>query len=588
VKLAVPSPRSLGVAAVVGIGIALLAGSIPTSTVGPRENAGLVRAVGKIETDGGKLILGSTRLCDSFDPAASFDSWCAVVFRLYARNLMAFSGQPGTASLQTQPDLALQVPVVNADRTRWSFKLRKNVRWANGKSVTAQDVRYSIERLFSPAFEGTVSSKYLCLLSTCSKGIPAFAGPDKRGHNKLGSVSTFGDDTVVFNLTSPSVDFDKVLALPQFAMVQKTRDLFLQGKKQSYSLFPGSNGPFVLHLDRKNRIAKFTRNKYWVQASDAIRAPHVTSISWKVIRDLDQLNLATVQNKIDIRLGEDFDTQNPDVATLSKSKQTQFDHPFTGFTNFLVVRPQKTPLDRLACRQAIFYAIDKTALGNIRGGINKSEIATSLLAPNIAGFEPKDDVYQSAANPRGDVAAASAALDRCGYPEGFEITMAYLNIGVGAQVFRSIQASLAQVGIVVAPKRFDSYTKFIFLTRNVEALANEDISLVVSGAQSTIGSPSDYWADFVDSRLIKPFGNQNLAVVDDAKINADLDSMITSPERAAALSAEINSIVMKNAVYLPYAHDRILMYRNPNVRGIYVQQSLDGQYDIVNVGITAN
>jgi peptide/nickel transport system substrate-binding protein len=166
--------------------------------------------------------------------------------------------------------------------------------------------------------------------------------------------------------------------------------------------------------------------------------------------------------------------------------------------------------------------------------------------------------------------------------------MAYLNIGVGAQVFRSIQTSLAQVGIVVAPKRFDSYTKFILLTRNVEALANEDISLVVSGAQSIIGSPSDYWADFVDSRLIKPFGNQNLAVVDDPKINTNLDSMISTPERAAVLSAQINSIVMKSAVYLPYAHDRILMYRNPNVRGIYIQQSLDGQYDIVNVGISAN
>ena len=586
-KLAVPSPRSLGVAAVVGIGIALLAGSVPTSTVSPKENAGLERVVGKVDQDGGNLVLGSSRLCDSFDPAASFDSWCGVVFRLYARNLMAFSGQPGTASLQTQPDLAIGAPKVNADKTKWSFKIRKNVRWDNGKAVTAQDVKYSIERLYAPAIQGTVSEKYLCLLSTCSKGIPTFSGPDKHGKKQLPTIATFGPNTIVFSLKSPSVDFDKVLALPQFSVIQKSRDLYLRGKKKSYALNPGSNGPFVLHLDRRNRIAKFTRNNYWVQASDAIRAPHVASISWKVISDLNQLNSATLKNKIDVRLGEDF-AVGPELKVLAKSKQTQFDHPLTGFTNFLVVRPQKTPLNRIACRQAIFYAIDKAALQNIRGGATNSQIATSLLPSNIAGYDPKNDIYQSATNLHGNVQQATAALKQCGYPEGFEITMAYLNLGVGPEIFRSIQASLAQVGIVVAPKRFDNYSEFILSTRNVEELANQDISLVVSGAQSNIGSPSDYWADFVDSRLIKPFGNQNLAVVDNPTINSKLDAMVTSPEQTSSLSADINDIVMNRAVYLPYGYDRILMYRNPKVLGIYIQQALDGQYDIVNVGLPAN
>ena len=587
-KLAVPSLRSLGVAAVVGAGVAVLAGSIPTSIVGPQENAGLERKVGKIDKEGGNLTLGSTRLCDSFDPAASFDAWCGVVFRLYSRNLVAFSGQAGTAGLQTQPDLAVAAPTVNADKTKWTFKLRGNVRWGDGKAVTAQDVRYSIERLYSPTLVGSVNEKYLCLLSECAKGIPAFAGPGKQGNRRLPAISTFGDDKVVFHLKSPSADFDKVLALPQFAVVQKARDLYLQRKKQNYADYPSSSGPFVLRLDRKHQTAKLTRNKYWLQVSDAIRSPHVASISWRVISNVSALNLLTLQNKIDVRLGEDFDTQDPQIADLVKSKRTQLDHPFTGFTNFLVVRAQETPLNRVACRQAIFYAIDKTALQKIRGGEEKSQLATSLLAPNIAGFDPTNDLYKSAANPRGDVEAATAALKRCGYPEGFEITMAYLNIGVGVEVFRSIQSSLAQVGVVVAPKRFDNYTKFILFSRNVEELDNADISLVVSGAQSPIGSPSDYWSDFVDSRLIRPFGNQNLAVIDEPTINSNLDAMVTTPENAGTLSREINESVMNRAVYLPYAYDRILLYRNPKVLGIYNQLALGGQYDIVNVGLTAS
>lgn len=584
-KLAVPSPRSLGVAAVVGICIALLAGSIPTSTVGPQENAGLERVVGKVAQDGGNLVLGSSRLCDSFDPAASFDTWCGVVFRLYARNLMAFSGQAGTASLQVQPDLAAVSPQVNADKTRWSIKLRQNVRWNNAEPLTARDVRYSIERLYSPALIGPVSEKYLCLLSACVKGVPLYRGPGKYGKKHLSSISTIGNDTIIFHLKSPSADFDKVLALPQFAVIQKSRAVHLLGQKKAYGLSPGSNGPFVLNLSRKNQVVRFTRNKYWTQATDAIRAPHLTGISWKVIKDVAALNAATLNNKIDVRLGEDFEIQGTDVATLVKAKQAQFDHPVTGFINFLVVRPQAAPLNRLACRQAIFYAIDKTALQKIRGGSEKSQVATSLLASNIAGFAPKNDLYKSAANPNGNVDAAVSALKRCGYPDGFEITMAYLNLGIGAQVFRSIQASLAQVGIVVAPKRFDNYSKFILLTRNVDQLANNGIALVASGAQSSIGSASDFWADFVDSRLIGPFANQNLALVDNQNINSNLDAMVTSPERTAELSKQINDIVMNQAVYLPYAQDSLLMYRNPRVLGIYIQQALGGQYDIVNVGL---
>jgi peptide/nickel transport system substrate-binding protein len=176
-------------------------------------------------------------------------------------------------------------------------------------------------------------------------------------------------------------------------------------------------------------------------------------------------------------------------------------------------------------------------------------------------------------------------LKKCGYPEGFEVTMAYLNIGIGAEIFRSIQSSLARVGIVVAPKRFDNYTKFISVTRNPEQLTSENIALVVSGVQSQLHSPLDFWSEITDGRLIKPFGNENIALIDVATINNALDNLVTQPSQSQQLSAEINNQVMQRAVYLPYAYDRIMLYRNPKVVGIYVQQALGGQYDLVNVGL---
>lgn len=585
-KLRIPPSRSLGAVVVVLVGILLFAGSIPTSVREPKRNAALVEVVGKVTEDGGNVVLGSSRLCDSFDPSVSFDAWCAVVFRLYSRNLMAFSNQSGDASFEVQPDLAESAPKVSASRMYWTFSLRKNARWNNGEYLTAEDVRYSIERLYSPAVLGAVNYKYLCLLSDCPKGVPSYKGPGKKGDNHLSAIRLSGKNTITFRLTSPNPDFARVLALPQFAIISKQRDLYLKEAKKSYSALPSSSGPFVFKRDKTTKAVSFTRNKYWIQASDAIRQPHVDSFTWKVIPSVTALNQATLVGDIDIRLGEDLTLSDVGARNQLTRFSSRVDQPFTGFTSFLAVRPMTGPLDRTSCRQAIFYAVNKKALAEIKGGDQKAQIANSMLAPNIAGFDSGNDLLGSADHPEGDLAAADAALKKCGYPEGFEVTMAYLNVGIGSQIFKSIQSSLARVGIVVAPKKYDNYSKFISITRSTEELNNENISLIVSGVQSQVNSPLDFWSGIADGRLIKPFDNENLALLDSTKINDALDNLIAESSRAANLSAEINDEVMSRAVYLPYAYDRIVLYRNPAIVGIYVQQALGSQYDLVNVGLS--
>ncbi len=584
-KARISPTRSLGALVVVAVGIALFAGSTPTSIVEPKQNAALVETVGRVTDDGGTLTLGSSRLCDSFDPARSFDAWCAVVFRLYSRNLMAFSSQPGTASFEVQPDLALTTPRVSASKMFWTFTLRPNARWNNGKNLSISDVQYSIERLYSPEVRGAISNKYLCMLSECPKGVPAYRGPGKNGQRHLSTIHVSGTNQITFKLTSPSPDFGRVLALPQFAIIEKSRDLYLRAQKRAYEYLPSSSGPFVLKYKAKQKQVSFIRNRYWVQASDGIRLPHVQNIKWRVIPNLDQLQQETVSGGIDIRVGEDFllPTSNSNSATRKFAKN--LDQPFTGFTSFLAIKQSSGPLNRLACRQAIFFAVDKSELQQIKGGSAKAEIANSMLPPNVVGYESDGDRFRSISKPNGDVAAAQSALKKCGYPEGFEVTMAYLNIGIGADIFRSIQSSLARVGIVVAPKRFDNYTNFMSVTRNPEKLTSENISLVISGVQSQLHSPLDFWSEITDGRLIKPFDNENIALIDVATINDALDNLVSQPNQSQQLSAEINNQVMQRAVYLPYAYDRIELYRNPKVVGIYVQQALGGQYDLVNVGL---
>ena len=584
-KLSVPSPRGLAVCVAVVLAIFIFAQSTPPAQVTQHENAALTDAVGIQPKSGGKIVLGATRYCDSFDPARSYDQWCGVIFRLYSRNLMAFQGQPGKASMATVPDAAAVVPTVSTDKTTWTFTLRSNVRWSDGKPITASDVKYSIQRLFDPKIIGAVNVSYLCLLTSCPKGVPQYPGPYVRSKIKLASVSISGTRTVRFKLKAPFVDFDRVLALPQFSIVQRDRELALLKRKQTYADNPSSSGPFVITRDKETRSVKFVRNKNWNQQSDPIRNPRVDTFLWRNYRNDILLDRAVLNGDIDIRLGDGLGKEGLETLAKNQTLLKNVDNPYTGYVNYFALSKHIAPMNRIRCREAIFYAVDKSALQNLRGGDRGSSVATSLLPTLLDGYSEMNNRYPSGKDNSGNISAARESLKQCGYPDGFEFSIAYLNAGIGPEIVRSVQTSLARIGVVVVPKPFNTYAKFVAVVQNPDELTTSDISMVISGNSSPISSAYDYWAPIADSRLISAFGNQNLALINSQSIDNTIDQLISSPEQRTDLSAKINDDVMATAQYLPYAYDKQVLYRSPHLANVYVQQALGGHYDLVNMAL---
>jgi peptide/nickel transport system substrate-binding protein len=70
------------------------------------------------------------------------------------------------------------------------------------------------------------------------------------------------------------------------------------------------------------------------------------------------------------------------------------------------------------------------------------------------------------------------------------------------------------------------------------------------------------------------------------EINVLLDALEAAelPEESARISRAIETLVMSEAVYLPYAVDRIVLYRPGSLTDVYVQIALGNQYDLVNIG----
>ena len=310
-------------------------------------------------------------------------------------------------------------------------------------------------------------------------------------------------------------------------------------------------------------------------------------MSWRVFPDADSTDQALLAGEIDVKLNYGLSPIARDEILAQKTERSLVDNPEMSFVNFLVVNPSIPPLDRVPCRDAIFYALDKVDLQNVRGGSATAAVTGSLSPPTILGYDDSYNPYPSGSDNTGNIRSARESLAQCGYPDGFQIKMAYVAIGIGKEIFLSVQKSLARVGIVVDPVEFSNFAEY-FTTGigSPETISTQGIGLASTGWGPDYSSAYSFWAPLIDGRKIKPSSNQNFAQLNFDDLNAMLDALEAAESAAetAQINRQIEEFVMQESVYLPYAVDRIVLYRPSSLTDIYVQIALGNQYDLVNVG----
>ena len=70
--------------------------------------------------------------------------------------LVAFQDKPLPAGLRVVPDLAEALPKISRNGKTYTFRIRKDARFSNGKPVTARDFVHALERILNPAMKSTV------------------------------------------------------------------------------------------------------------------------------------------------------------------------------------------------------------------------------------------------------------------------------------------------------------------------------------------------------------------------------------------------------------------------------------------------
>jgi peptide/nickel transport system substrate-binding protein len=575
-----------GVAIALGLTTAACGGSNDGgggSAGGPSEfNAALTSIVNASTANGGTLNLWSSQDADSWDPARGYYAWEWNMERLTTRKLVDYAAAPGKDGLKLVPDLASAEPEISADKLTYTFKLREGLKWDDGSPMTSKDIKYGIEREWA---QDTVPGGPVYLLGLLDQG-QNYPGPFKDSDsNKLGlkSVRTPDDLTITFKLQKPDSDFLYLLAMPAAGPVPQKRDTGAR-----YGSKPASSGPYMFTDIQPGKSASFVRNPNWDPASDPIR---------KALPDAINLTITTNQDDLDSRLlagSVDLDVGQTGVQAAARTKlltdsalKSHADAIPNGFLRFASMITAVTPMDNIDCRKAVIYATDPTAIQAARGGeFAGGDIGTSILPPNIAGSDESYDPFNRKQG-KAQIDQAKQALQACGKPNGFDITIAVRNNKTPeVKSAEALQAALKAVGINAKIDQYDG-AQDSSIAGSPSVVKQKGYGIIITGWGADYPTGTGFLQPLADSRFILKNGNFNRSEIKDPAIDKLFDqaAVETDPAKSADLYHQISHKVMEGAYILPFTVDKALNYRNPRLTNVYVQDAF-GQMDFQALGVS--
>ncbi|MDJ0388829.1 ABC transporter substrate-binding protein [Roseomonas sp. E05] len=385
---------------------------------------------------GGTLIFA--RAMDSLflDPvhtAQNADIWISL-------NLYDTLLQPSADGKGLQPGLAAEHSV-SEDGKILTFRLRPDLKFADGSPITVRDVKWSLDRARSKEEGG----EFAFLLSA------------------IGSIETQGEDTVIINMAQSDPAILQALAtfnagvVPEKLLMAAAGDTLLE-KSKSFAEKPVGSGPFVVESWRRNSEMVLKRNPYyWKEADDGQKLPYLDAIRFVIIPDDATRILKLKAGEVDVtefvpyaRVAE---LRNTPGITMTLFPAAQV-HYFTMNNRPTLKDGTKNPLADQRVRQALNYATNKEALIQVvTHGVAKPARSYMPIATPMA--------YDGGPLYPYDLAKAKALLAEAGYPNGgFEVTcMALAGNADDAAKLQTLQQMWSQVGVKLKIEQLESATR---------------------------------------------------------------------------------------------------------------------------------
>ena len=371
--------------------------------------------------NGGEMIVTYQSNLATLDPAIGYDWQNWSMIKSLFNGLMGY--EPGTTNLIT--DLATDYTISDGG-TVYRFELREGVTFHNGREMTAEDVKYSIERTVRPSTQSPGAGFYDTI-----EGFDAVQSGDAE---HLDGIKVVDDYTVEFHLSRPDAPFLHKLAL-NFAFVVPKE--VVQEYGQDFGKNPVGTGAFELAEWTLGQQVVFERNEDYYR--DGI--PNMDRITFSIGQEPTVALLRLQRGEVDI-LGDGI----PPARFLQVSDDPEWkDNIVEGrqlHTGYIAMNTNIEPFDEPKVRKAVNMAVNKKRAIQIING--RAEVANQPLPPAMPGHAQDYDGYPH------DPEKARELMAEAGYADGVETELFVMNVAPNPRIAQSIQKDLSEIGMDVS------------------------------------------------------------------------------------------------------------------------------------------
>lgn len=369
-----------------------------------------------------KLVYVVNNEADDLDPGTSAETFADPAI------INCFEGLVTTDENETPVPGVAESWTISPDGTVYTFKIRKNAAWSDGKALTAGDFDYSWKRVLDPAVGAKNAGMLYSFIKNGEKCYNGELPMDQAG------IRVIDDYTIEVTLEAPTPYMLQMFAFRCFYPVRKDIvEADPEGWHRKAETYIG-NGPFMVKEMNFGESIVLVKNEHYWDAGNV----KLEEITFRTIGELSTALTAMESGDVD-------GIENVPAAEIPRLKAQSDEFyilPALGTTYYLY-NNQRKPLDDVRVRKALSLALNRREIvDTVIQGAGIPAFAIVPLGLAIGGKDFREVGGYYGGTETANVEEARRLLAEAGYPDGKgfpDITLGYYTHPTVKQLVEAMQ-----------------------------------------------------------------------------------------------------------------------------------------------------